>query len=594
MHYETASLTGSNGSCERIEVTDYFQPGDTSWSDAFDRVIAVVESRAVGGTEQYTLPDIFLPDHGADYGILRPISTRLPLKFKGEGVRVVALQGFVGKTIPLAAGGTEVNSSMMIFLDGDKGSTTGVVRNGAAVGKGITLDCHDTAYNGIYIERMTYATIDCEIQFPADSGVQIGPHCWGMSMYSPVIENFSNYAVRCLPHSACNGMSIVNPRFWGEFKIGNAGILFDKDAECNGFHVSGGFIEKVNYGVIVAAGNGPIVFTGVDFEQCQVTVVRAATGDFTGKVIGPLTLDNCVLHSISAVKVYADEAIIHVRGCRLFPDSFDFETDSFGRGVIHASNNRYDAGFVNAPNANLVFDDCSGLTRNIWNYLPNRSNNFYPALDVRNFQFPGAKFLQSSGFSFYSNHVDGPAGQTVSRSDWWVSEYHHKTAPGVLNKVIGVRLANDAGQNSFQPMVNNATTCGAPGASWAGGSTQVAFTVVSDEREKQQLQEISDVERRVAAQCKLLLGLKYKLNDQVAKLGDKAKWHFGTSAQRVIAAFEAEGLDAMDYSVVEYHEWDEIEPVTDKDGTITLPGQPAGNVYTVNYEELQAFVLSVI
>lgn len=62
-------------------------------------------------------------------------------------------------------------------------------------------------------------------------------------------------------------------------------------------------------------------------------------------------------------------------------------------------------------------------------------------------------------------------------------------------------------------------------------------------------------ERAVARRCRDL-GIVYQWNDSVAQKGaDRARMHFGTTVQSVIAAFEAEGLDPMRYGVVCYDEW---------------------------------------
>lgn len=48
----------------------------------------------------------------------------------------------------------------------------------------------------------------------------------------------------------------------------------------------------------------------------------------------------------------------------------------------------------------------------------------------------------------------------------------------------------------------------------------------------------------------------YKMRDAVADKGwGNARWHFGIIAQRVQEAFEAAGLDAMDYGIIGYDEW---------------------------------------
>jgi hypothetical protein len=106
----------------------------------------------------------------------------------------------------------------------------------------------------------------------------------------------------------------------------------------------------------------------------------------------------------------------------------------------------------------------------------------------------------------------------------------------------------------------------------------------SDAREKQDVEELSEVERRVAVAVKSLIR-KFRWKSAFAKKGDDARWHFGVIAQDVIAAFEAEGLDAMRYGLVCYDEWGDQ---FDDDGNLTAP---AGNRFGVRYDELLAFVL---
>lgn len=63
-------------------------------------------------------------------------------------------------------------------------------------------------------------------------------------------------------------------------------------------------------------------------------------------------------------------------------------------------------------------------------------------------------------------------------------------------------------------------------------------------------------ERAVARRCRDL-GVAYQWNDAIAQKGaDRARIHFGTTVQSVIAAFEAEGLDPFRYGVVCYDEWE--------------------------------------
>ena len=125
----------------------------------------------------------------------------------------------------------------------------------------------------------------------------------------------------------------------------------------------------------------------------------------------------------------------------------------------------------------------------------------------------------------------------------------------------------------------------------------------------------------------------YKMRDAVADKGwSGARWHFGIIAQRVQDAFEAAGLDAMDYGIIGYDEWEaqdavyseavpevnqpeidmperHVDAVTDEEGNVIkeayvtpahhqdavyIPARPAalvtpafaaGSCYSLRYEE---------
>ncbi|KAF1032956.1 MAG: hypothetical protein GAK37_00276 [Pseudomonas sp.] len=638
---------------ERLDVTDFWQLGDASWSDAIDRCIAIAESASSTSTgPSYTVPKIWFPrsfDPSGTYGILRPIRTSVALQFDGDNARIVTLPGFVGATIPLQAGGTEINKSMMIFLNGSKGNIAGQLRWKAKVGKGIILDCQDIADRGIYIERMAYSSIDCEIQFAAGSGVQVGPYCWGIGFDGVVIENFTLFGIHFLKDSAANGMSIRNPRIWGEFKTSVAGIVFDQDSEANGVVIEGGFIEKIDYGVLVSQGNGPMSIIGVDFEQCTFACVRAAAGSFAGQKIGPVDVTNCFLHTntVGTSKIYADHATINVSGCRMFPANFDFETDNSSRGIINASNNRYMAGGTVGIGANvsLAYTQNDGVTKEDRNYLPQKNASFSPTYAMKNYAYRDSPFLQSSGIVFAQSYQGGPTGQYLGFSEWYTAEYRHISAPGVINQRIGLRLANDTGQNAVQPLVDGGTSCGSAAARWTQVYAFNATINTSDARSKEQIRDVSEAEIRVAGKLKKMVKA-YRMTDSVDKQGPEgARIHFGLIAQDVKAVFEDEGLDPFAYSLLCYDKWDDVwrdipeereqvltteptpafslrdptRPILDRDGNqlMSPPGQPifgsdgqpmtrvvkeatrelvyaAGDRYGIRYEELLAFIISAM
>jgi len=103
----------------------------------------------------------------------------------------------------------------------------------------------------------------------------------------------------------------------------------------------------------------------------------------------------------------------------------------------------------------------------------------------------------------------------------------------------------------------------------------------SDRNEKQDIEELSEAEQRVAVACKGLLR-KFRWKSSVAEKGDDARIHFGIIAQDLQAAFEAEGLDAGRYGMFINSTWTDEET-----------GEERSRM-GVRYSELLAFIISAI
>ena len=113
----------------------------------------------------------------------------------------------------------------------------------------------------------------------------------------------------------------------------------------------------------------------------------------------------------------------------------------------------------------------------------------------------------------------------------------------------------------------------------------------SDGREKQQVADLNDAERKVAARIKGLIK-KFKFNEAVKAKGDQARIHVGVVAQDVKAAFEAEGLDPSKYGLFCYDEWEDQYELNDAGEKVLI--RPAGNRHGIRYDELLAFVISAM
>jgi len=180
------------------------------------------------------------------------------------------------------------------------------------------------------------------------------------------------------------------------------------------------------------------------------------------------------------------------------------------------------------------------------------------------------------------------------------------------------------GAVSVQPRKNgtwadNAVDLGSGGYRWDDVYATNATIQTSDQNEKQDIEELSEAEKRVATAAKGLIR-KFRWIDAVAEKGDDARIHVGVIAQDLQAAFEAEGLDAGRYAMFissTLWEADEVIPAVaeelDEDGSVITEAQPertvkriyetaeeapAGAVERtrlgVRYPELLAFIIGAL
>ncbi len=169
---------------------------------------------------------------------------------------------------------------------------------------------------------------------------------------------------------------------------------------------------------------------------------------------------------------------------------------------------------------------------------------------------------------------------------------------------------------------DNAMDLGASSVRYQDVFAANGVTTTSDRNEKQDIEELTDAEKRVAIVVKGLMR-KYRWKDAVAKKGDKARTHFGIIAQDLQDAFTAESLDASKYAMFCSDTWWEkeitvdaveaVEEVKDEEGDVTTEAVEAKEAYTymdnkyeategytektrlgVRYNELLAFIISAL
>jgi len=156
-------------------------------------------------------------------------------------------------------------------------------------------------------------------------------------------------------------------------------------------------------------------------------------------------------------------------------------------------------------------------------------------------------------------------------------QYNHSTNFMTFYANNQNRLLIDNGGN-FTPATDDNRTLGSAALRWSEVFAGAPAINTSDEREKQDIDELNEAEKRVAIALKGMIK-KFRFKDAVSKKGEAARIHVGVIAQQVSAAFAAEGLDATHYGIFCYDEWKASEHSS------------AGNRYGVRYDELFAFII---
>lgn len=174
------------------------------------------------------------------------------------------------------------------------------------------------------------------------------------------------------------------------------------------------------------------------------------------------------------------------------------------------------------------------------------------------------------------------------------------------NQSFQMRYTPNVGFENFMkahliPWNGNVFNLGKDGQRWDNGYFHTAVITGSDARLKQQVSPLEEAEKRVAVKCKSLIK-KFKTNEAVEKKGANARIHVGVIAQEIKEAFESEGLNAERYGILCHASWDDEyeERVIreDEKGNIMeterVLVRPAGDEYSIRYEELLCFIIASI
>lgn len=155
-------------------------------------------------------------------------------------------------------------------------------------------------------------------------------------------------------------------------------------------------------------------------------------------------------------------------------------------------------------------------------------------------------------------------------------------------------------------VTNNVMTLGVAGGRWSEIYAVNATINTSDEREKEQIEDIPDDLLDVWEGVRWRV---FKWREAVAKKGDDARLHAGLIAQEVHQVLEARGVDGFKLGLLCYDVWaarsefegreilgEDGQPLLDANGSelveIVEHVIPGGDAWGVRYEQAMAFELA--
>ncbi len=163
--------------------------------------------------------------------------------------------------------------------------------------------------------------------------------------------------------------------------------------------------------------------------------------------------------------------------------------------------------------------------------------------------------------------------------------------PGHARFLIGQNVIYYFENSNFAPTGH--PSLGAPSYEWGQIYSTNSTISTSDSRLKNSVKDIDD---RLLDAWENIEPKQYKFNDATEKKGEKARFHTGYLAQDIQAECEKQGVNASDYGLFCFDEWEEQEEVseeieTEKDGKkvkekhVIQPKREKGDRYSLRYEE---------
>ena len=512
------------------------------------------------------------------YLISSPIRATRAVTIEGEQNAVVkASASFTGIAVTKSGVPFTLKAAFAIFtgniIDTIVGSRIGENGIGVKIGN-ITINCNNTCDYGMWIERCPGVYVGADVTDCA-YGIYLGPYCWGAVLNKNRIFRFSNTGIRI--SEAANGASITDAEIWGETVLGLIGI--DCYGNNNGLTISGGYVEYCQTGVYLSLDTGSVNIFGVDFEAISLYCIRGNKTTAETRSLGPINVTGCYLDSTDS-EIYNKGYRFIVTGCRFRdPSAAGYHYYSVdNESLFMLFGNSYDT-----TGGTPIPESLTGTTYVTSEYITNSilqitnkkrtepSGAYATGWGLFNYTSVNQPEILSSSMVFQNSRQGGADLLYSGRWSVVANETNTNPSPAVYSSA-GVNLQSLGGNRSFTPLSDNTHKLGNASFRWSEVFAGNGTINTSDANEKQQVRDLTDIEKSVAAQIKKHIKA-FKWNDAVHLKGDKARIHVGVIAQEVQKAFVDHNLDPDEYGMIcrdTWYEYNGREVLVDENKMCTV------------------------
>ena len=364
-----------------------------------------------------------------------------------------------------------------------------------------------------------------------------------------------------------------------------------------GINMSPGGVIRVSGGKVTDCREGIRTYSGTTFSigynsQANPTVIENCTmAGFTAHNASNGHVDYAEISGCTVAALMSNQSRIDFAGARLMGNRIAISADT---SSTYIKNTPEDTLF-NSGAPNTLNERCRGFS------LPHDFIDKFTFNPVTRQSLSGVGWSGASAFSTYKyvfEQQPGDSGIALLAADNALSTLAfgrpgHAAAGRItydhsvdwIRLIAGSTVIYYMNASTFRPSGDGSASSGAASARWSVVHSVTGAINTADENVEQQIRPIDAACLRAWRNVEYV---QYKINDAVHVKGDGARWHFGVIAQRVRDAFAAEGLDAFDYGLLCYDEW-EAEPAKhDEEGLMVAPPMAAGRRYGIRYEEALA------